>query len=96
MARLHSCVEELRSIPGEGCIKGAARESKMLQQAVLDSLQQFKQFIRHTSTGNQACNNTSVEVNVDGAVYGFKMFFQIIPKFTSFNFDVLKHIILVC
>uniref|UniRef100_A0A8D3BKF9 Meiosis 1 associated protein n=1 Tax=Scophthalmus maximus TaxID=52904 RepID=A0A8D3BKF9_SCOMX len=48
LARLHSCVEELRSIPGEGCIRGAARGGELLRQAVLDSLQQFKQYIRHT------------------------------------------------
>ncbi|KAM7366115.1 hypothetical protein PAMP_015583 [Pampus punctatissimus] len=64
LARLCSCVEELRSIPGEGCIRGPARGSELLRQAVLDSLQQFKQYIRHTSTGNQASNNTSVEVTV--------------------------------
>ncbi|KAK2862776.1 hypothetical protein Q5P01_002309 [Channa striata] len=59
-ARLHSCVEELRSIPGEGCNRGAARQNAVLRQAVLDSLQQFKEYIRHTSTGKQA-SNTSVE-----------------------------------
>ncbi|XP_050931539.1 meiosis 1 arrest protein [Lates calcarifer] len=63
LARLHSCVEELRSIPGEGCIKGAARGSGLVRQAVLDSLQQFKQYIRHTSAGSQT-NNISVEVTV--------------------------------
>uniref|UniRef100_A0A3B4VGH6 Meiosis 1 associated protein n=1 Tax=Seriola dumerili TaxID=41447 RepID=A0A3B4VGH6_SERDU len=63
LARLHSCVEELRSIPGEGCVRGAARGGELLRQAVLDSLQQFKQYIRHTSTGNQVnSNNTSVTV----------------------------------
>lgn len=65
LARLRSCVEELRSIPGEGCIRGAARGGELLRQAVLDSLQQFKQYIRHTCTGNQAGNNTSVEVSRD-------------------------------
>ncbi|XP_058479540.1 meiosis 1 arrest protein isoform X2 [Solea solea] len=64
LARLHSCVEELRSIPGEGCIKGAARGGELLRQAVLDSLQQFKQYIRHISTGNQTNNNLSVEITV--------------------------------
>ncbi|KAM9335245.1 meiosis 1 arrest protein [Symphorus nematophorus] len=64
LARLRSCVEELRSIPGEGCIRGAARGGELLRQAVLDSLQQFKQYIRHTSTDKQAINNTSVEVTV--------------------------------
>ncbi|KAM4565073.1 meiosis 1 arrest protein [Fundulus diaphanus] len=64
LARLHSCVEELRSIPGEGCIKSAAKGGDLLRQAVLDSLQQFKQYIRHTSTSSQACSNASVEVTV--------------------------------
>lgn len=65
LARLRSCVEELRSIPGEGCIRGAARGGELLRQAVLDSLQQFKQYIRHTCTGNQASNNAFVEVSRD-------------------------------
>ncbi|KAJ4948388.1 hypothetical protein JOQ06_019922 [Pogonophryne albipinna] len=64
LARLHSCVEELRSIPGEGCVRGAARGGELLRRAVLDSLQQFKQYIRHTGTGIQASNNISVEVTV--------------------------------
>uniref|UniRef100_A0A665UU28 Meiosis 1 associated protein n=1 Tax=Echeneis naucrates TaxID=173247 RepID=A0A665UU28_ECHNA len=62
LARLHCCVEELRSLPGEGCVRGAARGAELLRQAVLDSLQQFKQYMRHSSTGNQAISNTSVEV----------------------------------
>ncbi|TNN85264.1 Meiosis 1 arrest protein [Liparis tanakae] len=64
LARLRSCVEELRTLPGEGCVRGAARGGELLRQAVLDSLQQFKQSIRHTSAGSQANNNTSVEVSV--------------------------------
>ncbi|XP_029310948.1 meiosis 1 arrest protein [Cottoperca gobio] len=64
LARLRSCVEELRTIPGEGCVRGAARGGELLRQAVLDSLQQFKQYIRHTNTGSQASNNISVEVTV--------------------------------
>uniref|UniRef100_A0A8C2YZ57 Meiosis 1 associated protein n=1 Tax=Cyclopterus lumpus TaxID=8103 RepID=A0A8C2YZ57_CYCLU len=64
LARLCSCVEELRTLPGEGCIRGAARGGELLRQAVLDSLQQFKQYIRHTSTGSQASNNISVEVSI--------------------------------
>ncbi|XP_034096120.1 meiosis 1 arrest protein [Gymnodraco acuticeps] len=64
LARLRSCVEELRSIPGEGCVRGAARGGELLRRAVLDSLQQFKQYIRHTGTGIQASNNISVEVTV--------------------------------
>ncbi|KAK5876035.1 hypothetical protein CesoFtcFv8_027046 [Champsocephalus esox] len=64
LARLRSCVQELRSIPGEGCVRGAARGGELLRRAVLDSLQQFKQYIRHTGTGIQASNNISVEVTV--------------------------------
>ncbi|XP_059210398.1 meiosis 1 arrest protein [Centropristis striata] len=64
LARLRSCVEELKTIPGEGCIRGAARGGELVRQAVLDSLQQFKQYIRHTSAGSQASNNISVEVTV--------------------------------
>ncbi|XP_049923222.1 meiosis 1 arrest protein [Epinephelus moara] len=64
LARLRSCVEELRTIPGEGCIRGAARGGELLRQAVLDSLQQFKQYIRHTSAGSQASNSISVEITV--------------------------------
>ncbi|RVE60570.1 hypothetical protein OJAV_G00182330 [Oryzias javanicus] len=64
LARLLSCVDELRSIPAEGCIKGVSRVGELLLQAVLDSLQQFKQYIRHTSTGSQAWSNLSVEVTV--------------------------------
>ncbi|XP_029610385.1 meiosis 1 arrest protein isoform X1 [Salmo trutta] len=62
LARLRSCVEELRSIPGEGCVR--APRGELLKQAVLDSLQQFKQYTRHTTTPNQANNNGSVEVTV--------------------------------
>ncbi|XP_054907158.1 meiosis 1 arrest protein isoform X3 [Poeciliopsis prolifica] len=64
LARLHSCVEELRSIPGESCIKSAAKGGDLLRQTVLDSLQQFKQYVKHASTGNQACSNASVEITV--------------------------------
>ncbi|XP_041635309.1 meiosis 1 arrest protein [Cheilinus undulatus] len=64
LARLRSCVEELRSIPGEGCIRGAAKGWELLRQAVLDSLQQFKQYTRHTGSGTQASSNTCLEVTV--------------------------------
>uniref|UniRef100_A0A4W5N4U0 Meiosis 1 associated protein n=1 Tax=Hucho hucho TaxID=62062 RepID=A0A4W5N4U0_9TELE len=62
LARLRSCVEELRSIPGEGCVR--APRGELLKQAVLDSLQQFKQYTRHATTPNQTNNNGSVEVTV--------------------------------
>uniref|UniRef100_A0A3Q2FMQ9 Meiosis 1 associated protein n=1 Tax=Cyprinodon variegatus TaxID=28743 RepID=A0A3Q2FMQ9_CYPVA len=66
LPRLHSCVEELRSIPGEGCIKSTAKGCDLLRQAVLDSLQQFKQYIRHTSPGNQAYSNVTVVTSQPG------------------------------
>lgn len=66
LARLRSCVAELRSIPGDSCIRGAARAGELLQQAVLDSLQQFKQYIRHSSTTNHTRNNNMyLEVGKD-------------------------------
>ncbi|XP_020567294.1 meiosis 1 arrest protein [Oryzias latipes] len=70
LARLLSCVDELRSIPGEGCIRGVSRAGELLQQAVLDSLQQFKQYIRHTGAGSQAWSNLSVEVTVVTSQFG--------------------------
>ncbi|XP_072769343.1 meiosis 1 arrest protein isoform X3 [Nerophis lumbriciformis] len=60
LARLRSCVEELRSIPSEGCSRGTARGGEMLRQAVLDSLQQFKQYMRHIGANSHTC----VEVTV--------------------------------
>ncbi|KAM9827364.1 meiosis 1 arrest protein [Neosynchiropus ocellatus] len=63
-ARLNACVEDLRSIPGEGCIRGISRGAEMLGQAVLDSLQQFKQYARHAGAGNQTKSCLSVEVTV--------------------------------
>lgn len=62
LARLRSCVEELRSISSQGCIRGATRGGELLQQSVLDSLQQFKQYMRHTSTAGP---NSSVEVRME-------------------------------
>ncbi|XP_029695794.1 meiosis 1 arrest protein isoform X2 [Takifugu rubripes] len=61
LARLRSCVEELRAIPGEGCTRGATRGGELLQQALLDGLQQFRQHMKHTSA---AGHNTSLEVTV--------------------------------
>ncbi|XP_054609252.1 meiosis 1 arrest protein isoform X2 [Dunckerocampus dactyliophorus] len=64
LARLRSCVEELRSIPSEGCSRGVVRGGEMLRQAVLDSLQQFKQYMKHIGANSQANHNTCVEVTV--------------------------------
>ncbi|KAG7330303.1 hypothetical protein KOW79_006525 [Hemibagrus wyckioides] len=60
LVRLHSCVEELRSLPTEGCTKPHV---ELLKQSVLDSLQQYKQYIRHANLGNNLYSS-SIEVTV--------------------------------
>ncbi|KAG9274394.1 meiosis 1 arrest protein isoform X1 [Astyanax mexicanus] len=60
LARLHSCVEELRSLPKEGCTRPRA---ELLRQAVLDSLQQYKHYTHHATQGNDL-KSSSVEVTV--------------------------------
>uniref|UniRef100_A0A8C6UB86 Meiosis 1 associated protein n=1 Tax=Neogobius melanostomus TaxID=47308 RepID=A0A8C6UB86_9GOBI len=63
LLRLRSCVEELRSLPGEGCVRADAPRAEQLARGVLDSLQQFKQYLRHSSSATcQAKDNCSVEV----------------------------------
>nr|XP_055067743.1 meiosis 1 arrest protein isoform X2 [Misgurnus anguillicaudatus]XP_055067751.1 meiosis 1 arrest protein isoform X2 [Misgurnus anguillicaudatus]XP_055067758.1 meiosis 1 arrest protein isoform X2 [Misgurnus anguillicaudatus] len=59
LTRLLSCVEELRSLPREGCVR---QRGALLKQAVLDSLQQFKQYMCHTALGD--INSNCVEVTV--------------------------------
>ncbi|XP_030635091.1 meiosis 1 arrest protein [Chanos chanos] len=58
--RLQSCVEELRSLPKEGC---TGPRGDLLKQAVLDGLQQFKQFVRHAAATSNV-NSHSVEVTL--------------------------------
>ncbi|XP_026998543.2 meiosis 1 arrest protein [Tachysurus fulvidraco] len=60
LVRLHSCVEELRSLPTEGCIQPHV---ELLKQSVLDSLQQYKQFICHANPGNSVYSR-SIDVTV--------------------------------
>ncbi|KAK1797159.1 hypothetical protein P4O66_008547, partial [Electrophorus voltai] len=60
LMRLHSCVEELRSLPVEGCTRPRV---ELLKQAVLDSLHQYKHYIRHVAPGNNLSSG-SVEVTV--------------------------------
>ncbi|XP_073762032.1 meiosis 1 arrest protein isoform X1 [Danio rerio] len=59
LTRLLSCVEELRSLPQEGCVR---QRGTLLTQAVLDSLQQLKQYMCHTS--HRDINSNCVEVTV--------------------------------
>ncbi|XP_062850320.1 meiosis 1 arrest protein [Trichomycterus rosablanca] len=60
LVRLHSCVEELRSLPIEGCTRP---RSELLKQAVLDSLQQYKQYTCHATLGRNI-TGSSVEVTI--------------------------------
>ncbi|XP_028330415.1 meiosis 1 arrest protein [Gouania willdenowi] len=95
LARLHSSVEELRSITGEGCIIGSTRGSDLLRQAVLDSLQQFKQYIRHTSTGSQTSNNLSVEITVVTSQPGRRIVHQLEMGLKDANLESLKRLLVV-
>ncbi|XP_041840507.1 meiosis 1 arrest protein isoform X2 [Melanotaenia boesemani] len=95
LARLHSCVEELRSIPGEGCIRGTSKGADVLRQAVLDSLQQFKQYIRHTSAGNKACNNASVEVTVVTSQLGHRVVRQLETGLKDADLVSLRRLLVV-
>lgn len=65
LVRLHSCVEELRSLPMEGCTRA---QVEPLKQAVLDSLQQYKHYARHANLGNNI-HSGSVEVRPHNASY---------------------------
>lgn len=62
LTRLLSCVEELRSLPQEGCVR---QRGALLKQAVLDSLQQFKQYMCHTAHGD--INSNCMEVRTSTA-----------------------------
>ncbi|XP_063042339.1 meiosis 1 arrest protein [Engraulis encrasicolus] len=69
LARLRLCVDELRSLPGEGCVRS---RGTVLRRAILDSLQQYKQYSsHHTHTGGAGggggsggSSNISLEVTV--------------------------------
>ncbi|XP_029451829.1 meiosis 1 arrest protein isoform X2 [Rhinatrema bivittatum] len=58
--RLQSCVSELRSVPKEGSFHPKVEHIK---QAVLDGLQQFKQYSRHMMAGGPFIS-CSVEITV--------------------------------
>ncbi|XP_062903413.1 meiosis 1 arrest protein [Mobula hypostoma] len=58
--KLHSSISELRSMPKEGCLR---EKPGSLKQAVEDSLLQFKQYMRHVTTGG-SLNSCSVEITV--------------------------------
>ncbi|XP_018585827.1 meiosis 1 arrest protein isoform X1 [Scleropages formosus] len=60
LVRLRSCVEELRSVPWEGCTQLLGG---LFKQAVRDSVLQFKQYMHHISVGSQI-NSSSIEVTI--------------------------------
>ncbi|XP_055363115.1 meiosis 1 arrest protein [Betta splendens] len=95
LARLRTCVEELRSIQGEGYIRGPARGGELLLQTVLDSLQQFKQYMRHTSTGNPSGNNISVEVTVVTSQPGQAIVHQLEMGLKDADLASLKRLLVV-
>ncbi|KAJ0055954.1 hypothetical protein NL108_016915, partial [Boleophthalmus pectinirostris] len=98
LLRLHSCVEELRSLSGEGCVRGAHTGALLMGQAVLDSLQQYKQYQRHTSTtsGTQAAqNNCSVEVTVVTSHPGPSTLRQLEVRLREADLVSLKRLLLV-
>lgn len=95
LVRLHSCVEELRSLSGEGCVRGAARGTDLLRQAILDSLQQFKQYLRHTNAGNQTTANSSVEVTVVTSQLGRSVVKQLESGLRDVDLMSLKRLLVV-
>uniref|UniRef100_A0A3B3DA23 Meiosis 1 associated protein n=1 Tax=Oryzias melastigma TaxID=30732 RepID=A0A3B3DA23_ORYME len=95
LARLLSCVDELRSIPAEGCIRGVSRAGELLLQAVLDSLQQFKQYIRHTSTSSQAWSNLPVEVTVVTSQSGRAIVRQLEAGLKETDLVSLRHLLVL-
>nr|XP_012644045.1 meiosis 1 arrest protein isoform X1 [Microcebus murinus]XP_012644046.1 meiosis 1 arrest protein isoform X1 [Microcebus murinus]XP_012644047.1 meiosis 1 arrest protein isoform X1 [Microcebus murinus]XP_012644048.1 meiosis 1 arrest protein isoform X1 [Microcebus murinus] len=59
-ARLQACISELRMLQREGCFRPQGTSLKL---AVVDGLQQFKQYSRHMTTG-AALTYTSLEITV--------------------------------
>ncbi|XP_045405881.1 meiosis 1 arrest protein isoform X4 [Lemur catta] len=59
-ARLQACISELRMLQREGCFRP---QGTSLRLAVVDGLQQFKQYSRHMATG-AALTYTSLEITV--------------------------------
>ncbi|KAK7909330.1 hypothetical protein WMY93_014014 [Mugilogobius chulae] len=95
LLRLHSCVEELRSLPGDGCVRSAQTGAHLMGQAVLDSLQQHKQYQRHTSNSNSSSNQTSVEVTVVTSQPGRSTLRQLELKLKEADLVSLKRLLLV-
>uniref|UniRef100_A0AAV2KRV0 Meiosis 1 associated protein n=1 Tax=Knipowitschia caucasica TaxID=637954 RepID=A0AAV2KRV0_KNICA len=91
LVRLHSCVEELRSLPGEGCVRRAHTGAQLMGQAVTDSLQQYKQFQRHQAKQSNCC----VEVTVLTSQPGLSTLRQLELRLRETDLLSLKRLMLV-
>ncbi|XP_056604852.1 meiosis 1 arrest protein [Triplophysa dalaica] len=90
LTRLLCCVEELRSLPQEGCIR---QRGALLKQAVLDSLQQFKQYMCHTALGD--INSNCVEVTVLTCQSGHMVLRQLEKDLKSFDLMSLRRLLVI-
>ncbi|KAI5104388.1 meiosis 1 arrest protein [Silurus meridionalis] len=91
LVRLHSCVEELRSLPTEGCGRS---QVELLKQAVLDSLQQYKHYSRHTNLGNNL-HSSSVEVTVLSSEPGRALLRQLEQGLKNADLVSLRRLVVV-
>ncbi|XP_036407637.1 meiosis 1 arrest protein [Megalops cyprinoides] len=92
LARLRSCVEELRSMPREGTVRPMGG---LLRQAVQDSLLQFKQYLRHM-TGDSHVSSSSVEVTVLTCQPGGALLRQLEAGLKDTDLLSLRRLLLVC
>ncbi|KAL0969937.1 hypothetical protein UPYG_G00234790 [Umbra pygmaea] len=93
LARLRCCVDELRSLPEEGSID--ASRGEFIKQAVLDSLQQFKQYTRHATTPNQANMNVAVEVTLVTSQPGHEVVRLLEAGLKDVDLVSLRHLLVV-
>ncbi|XP_061106755.1 meiosis 1 arrest protein [Conger conger] len=92
LQRLRSCVEELRSVPREGCV--GARDS-LLQEAVQDGLLQFKQYLRHVTVGGPI-SSSSAEVTVLTSRPGGGVVRQLEAGLKDTDLVNLRRLVVVC
>ncbi|KAJ8382447.1 hypothetical protein SKAU_G00032250 [Synaphobranchus kaupii] len=92
LQRLRSCVEELRSVPREGCM--GARDS-LFQEAVQDGLLQFKQYLRHVTVGGPI-SSSSAEVTVLTSRPGYSMVKQLEAGLKDTDLVSLRRLVVVC
>ncbi|KAJ8377316.1 hypothetical protein AAFF_G00261650 [Aldrovandia affinis] len=92
LQRLRSCVDELRSLPREGCTP--ARDD-LLQDAVRDGLLQFKQYLRHVTAGGPT-SSSSVEVTVLTSRPGRGVVKQLEAGLKDMDLVSLRRLVVVC